>query len=114
MKIFKATKKIKNIEILNDIMNYIDWLDSIQKIEIELNDNEIKSNSNFLYRILLFSYFFHTIFLECNYIYFNINIKELNDYYYKEEGKQKIYLMENSNLFSKFDEYRNYLFHIIL
>ena len=106
--ILSNKKKIKNIEILKNIMNYIDWLDSIQKIEIELNDNEIKSNSNFLYRILLFSYFFHTIFLQCNYIYFNLNIKELNDYYYKEEGKQKIYLMEDSNLNSKFDEYRNY------
>ena len=101
-------KKNKNIEILNDIMNYIDWLETIQKIEFELNDNEIKSNSNFLYRILLFSYFFHTIFFSCNYIYFKINIEELNDYYYKEEGKQKLYLMENSSLISKFDEYRNY------
>jgi len=106
--ILNKKKKNKNIEILNDIMNYIDWLDTIQKIEFELNDNQIKSNSNFLYRILLFSYFFHTIFLSCNYIYFKINIEELNDYYYKEEGKQKLYLMKNSSLISKFDEYRNY------
>ena len=42
-------------------MNYIDWLDSIQKIEIELNDNEIKSNSNFLYRIF---YYFLIFFIQ--------------------------------------------------
>jgi hypothetical protein len=108
--LLNSKKKNKKIELINDVINFIESFDTIQKLYFDLNDNDIKTNlnSNFLYRILLFSYFFHTIFFSCNFIHFNMNIEELIYYYYKEEGKQKIYLMENSSLISKFDEYKNY------